>query len=267
VVDETPELPIPIEVEPTELPEPPSATPKSLVRDAVLDLGAALVSGLGLIVVGMIVAVIVLIATRSRLGMAAAVTSPFGIAGLLLATQLPLLFFALRRRRRNREKYLPLPVLFGGPAFPAIPLGVGMGLGMTILSALYTGVLQKLLGSDSVPNQVQFLQDLLDNKPAVAVLVFLIACLAPICEELFFRGMIFGSAQASGLSKVGMTISAVLFAIVHVSPLLAPFYACFAVAMCWLYARTGTLAAPMAAHATLNSVACAALLIAGGNRV
>jgi membrane protease YdiL (CAAX protease family) len=110
------------------------------------------------------------------------------------------------------------------------------------------------------------LQRVLDNKPAVTLLVLLIAGMAPVCEELFFRGVIFGSARAAGLNNVGVALSAVLFASVHVSLLLAPFYLIFAVVMCWLYARTGTLAAPIAAHATLNSVACAALIFAG-NRV
>jgi membrane protease YdiL (CAAX protease family) len=86
-------------------------------------------------------------------------------------------------------------------------------------------------------------------------------------EELFFRGVIFGSAHAVGLSKMGVALSASLFALVHVSLLLAPFYATFAVVTCWLYARTKTLAAPIAAHMTLNGIACLALLFAGGDRV
>jgi membrane protease YdiL (CAAX protease family) len=59
----------------------------------------------------------------------------------------------------------------------------------------------------------------------------------------------------------------VFFATVHGSPKLAPFYATFAVAMCWLYARTETLAAPIAAHMTMNSIACTALLFSGDGTV
>jgi uncharacterized protein len=77
----------------------------------------------------------------------------------------------------------------------------------------------------------------------------------------------FGSAHAAGLSIVGVGISAVLFATVHLLPLLAPFYAFFGVVMCWLYVRTGTLAAPIAAHMAMNGLACAALLLQGDNLV
>ncbi len=54
---------------------------------------------------------------------------------------------------------------------------------MTVVSALYTSTLQRFLGQDSVQNQVEFLEKILGNTPAVLLLVFLIAGMAPICEE------------------------------------------------------------------------------------
>ena len=262
-MDETPELPSVVE-EVVAAPAPPLATQRSLIRDAVFDLGAALCTGFGTILLLAITAAIVLVLSahdpRDIVNLA---SSPWGIAGMLLATQLPLLYFALRRRRRNREKQRDVPELFSATALNPIPIGIFAGLGLTVLSAFYTATMQRLLGEGAVENQVTFLRDILDNKPAVVLLVFIIAILAPICEETFFRGVIFGSARAAGLTKIGVAISAVLFAIVHMIPLLAPFYATFAVVMCWLFTRTGSLAAPIAAHMTMNSVACAVLILAG----
>ncbi|MEO5925181.1 MAG: CPBP family intramembrane glutamic endopeptidase [Bryobacteraceae bacterium] len=254
-------------MEVAEGPPPPVIEPvtaRTLTRDAIFDLIASLVVGIGgIMLMGALVGVSLLIAGNRPEQVTDLVTSPWGIAGLLLGTQLPLLFFALRRRRRNRQKQRPMTELFGGAGLNAIPIGIFAGMGLTVLSALYTSGLQRLLGPDSVSNQVEFLQRMLDNKSAVTLLVLLIAVGAPICEELFFRGVIFGAARAAGLTKVGVVLSAVLFATVHFSLLLSPFYATFAIVMCWLYARTGTLAAPMAAHATMNGIACAALLLAG----
>ncbi len=272
-MDETPELPAPpteleaITAEPPPLPvetPPPLVTTQNLIRDAALDLGAALATGFSIILFGVLAGTLTLIVTGVEARhIADLLTSPWGIAGMLLATQLPLLYFALRRRRRNREKKRLMPELFAASGLSAIPIGVAAGFGLALVSALYSGTLQRLLGEDSVQNQVDFLQNILSNKPAVALLVFIIAGVAPVCEEIFFRGVIFGSARGAGLSKAGVAISAVLFAIVHLIPLLAPFYATFAVVMCWLYTRTGTLAAPIAAHMTMNGLACAALLFAG----
>jgi membrane protease YdiL (CAAX protease family) len=274
-VDETPEIPEAIPEALTNADEgawaeaavgpPPSpATLNTIVRDALFDLGAALGVGLGAVLLGSGVMVVgALIFQGNARWMGDLTTSPWSIAGLLLMTQIPLLYFGLRRRRRNREKQRPIPNLFGGGGLNAIPIGVFAGLGLTVLSALYTGALQRFLGPDSVQNQVEFLQAVLNNKPAVILLVVLIAGLAPMCEELFFRGVIFGTARAAGLEKAGAVISGLLFASVHLSLLLAPFYILFALVMCWLYARTGTLAASIAAHATLNGIACASLLLVG----
>jgi membrane protease YdiL (CAAX protease family) len=91
--------------------------------------------------------------------------------------------------------------------------------------------------------------------------------LAPICEELFFRGAIFGSGWAAGQTSAGAWISAVLFAIVHLSPILAPFYVFFALVMCWLLRKTRTLLAPMTAHFTMNAIACMAIVFQQGEIV
>lgn len=238
---------------------PPSVTARTLVRDAVLDLGAALGIGFGVILV--VALVVFALVTADLPGIFA---SPWGIAAMLLATQLPLIYFARRRRRRNREKGRPVAELFAGPALRSIPSGVLAGLGLTLLSAAYSGTLQWLLGEDAVQSQVKFLAEILDNGPAVALLVLIIAVVAPCCEEFFFRGVIFGSGHAAGLTNAGMATSAVLFALVHLSPLLLPFYATFAWVICRLFARTGTLVAPVAAHMTMNGIACAALVFSGG---
>ena len=77
---------------------------------------------------------------------------------------------------------------------------------------------------------------------------------APLLEEPLFRGVIFG-----GFSKImpvwlAMALSGFLFAFVHVNA--ATFIPLWflGVAFAWLYVRTGTLLAPMAAHFIFNAV-------------
>lgn len=256
----------PEEPEPEPQPVPPPVTRRSLARDACLDLALALLAGGGLILAGATLGIAANWGSPTS-GPADLMASGWGIAALLVATQVPLVYFGWRRRRRNREKLRELPALFAGDSSTGIRQGLTAGLAMTVLSMLYTGALQRVAGPESVENQLAFLKDLLDNRAVTALLVLVIAGMAPVCEEFFFRGVVFGSARAAGYSQVGMWLSAALFAFVHVSPLLVPFYATFAVVMCWLYARTGTLAAPITAHMVLNGVACAALLIAGPDAV
>jgi membrane protease YdiL (CAAX protease family) len=235
----------------------------SLWRDAAVDLVGALCV-MGLIAIVIVIGVVIAKGARN---LNESMLTAWGIASLLLATELPLLYLAVRRRRRNQEKQRTTLGLFDGETGKAIPMGIAAGFGMVTLSALYSLGIQRLFGEHALSNQLEFLENILNDRAGVAVIFVLVAVLAPFCEEIFFRGAIFGSARAAGRSTAGAIISALLFALVHASLLLAPFYATFALVMCWLYARTGTLAAPIAAHMTLNGVACAAVVIAGAGRV
>src|SRR3954465_377651 len=112
-------------VEVAVFPSPPLVTARSLARDAVFDLSSALLTGIvAILACVLIIALVLLVMGRNVREMERMAMSPWFIAGLLLATQLPMLYFALRRRRRNREKLLPVMDLFGGPGLRAIPLGV-----------------------------------------------------------------------------------------------------------------------------------------------
>ena len=90
--------------------------------------------------------------------------------------------------------------------------------------------------------------------------------LAPLLEELVFRGVLFAWLRPRLGFWPAATIAAVLHAVVHsdagaVAPLTAIF-----VALAWLYERSGTLWAPVIAHGGHNlismslSVATASLL-------
>ena len=235
--------------------------PSGLVGDALVDLFImVLVAGVMLLAVGFALAAM-------DLEPASILTSGWGIAALFLGTQIPLLYLGLRRRRRNRQKQRPELPLFEGTNARAVLRGAATGAALAIFSGLYTGLVSWALGPGSVDNQIDFLKNIVDDPAAVALLVVIIAVLAPVCEETFFRGAIYATGRAVGLEKQGMVISAVLFAALHLIPLLFPFYVLFGVVMCKLYARTGTLASPIAAHVTMNAMACLSLLAQRGELV
>ena len=81
---------------------------------------------------------------------------------------------------------------------------------------------------------------------------------APIAEELFFRGWLLAALSRTGLAEGGAAIgaSAVAFALWHAGQgdggLL--FYSAFGAFLAALYRRTGTLAAPLGAHAAWNGL-------------
>jgi membrane protease YdiL (CAAX protease family) len=148
-------------------------------------------------------------------------------------------------------------------AWPEIRAGVGFGL------ILYPGIafgvglvisllLHELTGRNvTTPNQVPS-----DLPPFGVVVTILYAiAIAPVHEELFFRGILFRSLRDRYGFGVGGTGSGVAFGLVHYIPaplvdslLLMTVMVFTGFALAYLYERRGNIVAPMIAHATFNSI-------------
>lgn len=86
----------------------------------------------------------------------------------------------------------------------------------------------------------------------------------PVAEEVLFRGVLYAWLRQCGWVGLAWLASALLFALVHMNllaflPLLA-----VAVALTWLYERTGNLQAPILAHAVFNAMNVAGVFLLGG---
>lgn len=86
------------------------------------------------------------------------------------------------------------------------------------------------------------------------------AVIAPLVEELFFRGFIYGVMKRYTDGLFAALCSSILFAVVHmhVGTLLP--LALLALIFCALYERTGSLLVPMLLHAAFNSVSLVVML-------
>ena len=141
-------------------------------------------------------------------------------------------------------------------------------LAVFAMSALVT-TLGKQFGVEPEPtNQAPIQQALAASPWFVGVFVVLIA---PMYEELLFRRVLFGRLWAAGRPWLGMWLAGFAFALMHEPPgltgnggpatlLLWTVYTGMGVAFAWVYRRTGTLWAPIAAHALNNALA---LLVLG----
>ena len=79
----------------------------------------------------------------------------------------------------------------------------------------------------------------------------IIAVVAPIVEEVFFRGVLLHRWATRWDLRTAIVLSSLLFAVVHFDPI-GKFV--FGLAMCALYLRTGSLWAPIAAHLVNNGI-------------
>ena len=84
-----------------------------------------------------------------------------------------------------------------------------------------------------------------------------IGLLAPLSEEIVFRGAILKSLLQSGRLPVwgAIALSALLFAVVHMNPVQMPHAFAIGLLLGWMYWRTGSILPGMAYHWANNSVA------------
>jgi membrane protease YdiL (CAAX protease family) len=78
--------------------------------------------------------------------------------------------------------------------------------------------------------------------------------LAPVGEELYFRGRFFDAVHSSYGVAPAIAVTAVIFALLHGLSVLLPAYVILGVGLALLRVRSGGLVAPMIAHAINNGV-------------
>ena len=82
-----------------------------------------------------------------------------------------------------------------------------------------------------------------------------IGLLAPLAEEIVFRGAILRSLLTTAKPMAAIIISALLFALVHMNPAQMPYAFIAGLLLGWMYWRTGSILPGMAYHWANNSVA------------
>lgn len=156
-----------------------------------------------------------------------------------------LIHFGYVRLACDKYKEVSLPVL-----------GISV---VFIFAAMY--VLNLLIEQAGIPNTMEETFLAMSRNPFG---ILSIALLAPILEELLFRGAIQGQLQASGMrSWTAILVSSLIFGVVHMNPAQIPFAFLLGMMFGWLYYRTGSLLPGIIGHVLNNSVATANMLLYG----
>jgi len=214
-----------------------------------------------------------------------AVLQAYGIPDIIFATLLVLWFLTNIVGSANRVVVLNTEVLVEGAVFSFLliafllsflivrsqnPLDFfglrGVGLGdnlkaacwglLAALPAIYFihSLCLLLMGADAKPQPL--LQFLAENSSLQDRLLLILTAvvIAPIAEELIFRGYIFGVLRRYAGRWWAMVISASVFAAIHAHiPSLAGLFA-LAVALTLVYEEAGSLWAPILMHSLFNGI-------------
>ena len=147
-------------------------------------------------------------------------------------------------------------------------LGFGgvLGRGLICLLAAYPllmlvqAMVYGASGGNVAPQDVvEFLRSAGSPRDRIAVLVMAIV-VAPLAEELIFRGYLYPAGKKYLGSFASALITAALFAVLHGHAASIPALFTLAVCLALSYEKTGSLLVPMVMHAVFNAVSVVGIL-------
>lgn len=86
----------------------------------------------------------------------------------------------------------------------------------------------------------------------LGALLILVAVIAPIVEELFFRGMLYPVLRQRWSAIAAIVVNGFLFALIHVVPILLPGLFFVGMVLAWVRERSGSVIPCMVIHALQN---------------
>lgn len=143
----------------------------------------------------------------------------------------------------------PRSAVLAGIAIGCICLPMGWALQQVCFWLIHAMALQGIK-----PQEQEAVQAL---KTAISwwdrgALGFVTIVLAPVAEEILFRGVVYTWIRQIGFPRLALWGTAVLFGLVHLNVLIFLPLVALSVVLTMLYVRTGNLLAPIAAHAVFN---------------
>jgi membrane protease YdiL (CAAX protease family) len=150
---------------------------------------------------------------------------------------------------------LPRTVTFG-------TLGslVALGLSYGAFFLIYL-IFSLLAGRGPVSGETESMQDL--GSGYLALVIVVVVILAPIFEELFFRGLFYPALRRRTGPTWAIIINGVVFGVIHFQPLFMLSLILVGIVLAYLYEKTDSLAAPIIAHSLYNLAVIMVSLLAG----
>ena len=187
------------------------------------------------------------------------------LAGVVLALSVPTLLAAgtamlITRLRGNG------PVIDLGLRWSARDVGIGLlwGLGGLVVSIPASAIFVSVVGIDNATTAVGQAFDGVRVGWAGALGVFvLVAFVAPVCEEIVYRGLLWGAVTKHGANRwVAFGITTVLFAMAHFELTRTPLLLVVALPIGLARVFTGRLPASIVAHQVNNLLPALGLALA-----
>ena len=128
---------------------------------------------------------------------------------------------------------------------------IGLSIPLIVAGMLFINLCSEFLGLPDL------MQDTFLGMSRNAFGIISITIMAPLVEELLFRGAIQGYMLRKGIKPLNaILIASAIFGIVHMNPIQIPFAFAIGLIFGWLYYRTGSVVPGIIGHFINNSIAC-----------
>ena len=128
---------------------------------------------------------------------------------------------------------------------------IGLSIPLIVAGMLFINLCSEFLGLPDL------MQDTFLGMSRNVFGIISITIMAPLVEELLFRGAIQGYMLKKGMKPLhAILIASAIFGIVHMNPIQIPFAFAIGLIFGWLYYRTGSVVPGIVGHFINNSIAC-----------
>ena len=210
-----------------------------------------------LVVMTLLITMLLLALLSNLLGMRGSTETQNPAAGFVVATflygsVLVLVHFMIQRHRTswwavfgfNSPRPVSALLMAMGVAFIILPVAWGLGILSTRIMAQFH--------VEAVPQQsVKMLQTGISVGPEIFLALLAIA-IAPVTEELLFRGILYPFIKQQGYPKLALWGTSVLFGLLHLNLMTFLPLTFLGLVLAWLYETTDNLTAPILAHSLFN---------------
>lgn len=143
---------------------------------------------------------------------------------------------------------------------------VTTGLGIGLIGLVVTTIASMVWTKWFAPEASSAVGSLLEGMripPVLAVVIFLhVWLVAPVCEELMYRGLLWGAMERLRFGQVAVfLLTTAIFAIGHLEPSRTVLLLVIAIPIGWARFVTGRLTASVVAHQVNNFLPAVALLL------
>ena len=141
--------------------------------------------------------------------------------------------------------------------------GIGLAVGVAVTARFFNsiyGIIVVLLGID--PSRVPDVTELFpDSAPGVLALVVLTVVIAPLAEEIMFRGVLYPGLRDRFNPYAAGIVSSLVFAVFHGEPFVFVPIFMLGVMLAWITEMTRSIWPAILGHAVFNASAVAMLYV------